>query len=132
MLTQPPPEFRKRRGGTRRRTSPTAPPTPAALTLVAAEYLATESIRLTFDRAIDIAAISGSAIAVEDAAAVTRYEGLGAATLTGPATVEIGLMDVSEFVGTGTRLTATAGTGIVAAGDAGAWAGATGVELPFP
>ena len=61
-----------------------------------------------------------------------RYVGGGPVEQVGPASVLVPLDEDGEFVGTGVRLTVTAGNGIVAVDDGAAWAGVTDVELPFP
>jgi hypothetical protein len=86
---------------------------------------------LTFDRPVDVAGIVPSAIVVNDAiTAGGKYAGYAAA-LAGPAVVEVSLEFVQAITGTEIRLDAGPGTGIVAADDGGAWAGAD-VVLPFP
>ena len=130
MLIVPLIPFRRRR----RRAAAAAPPAPpAALVLVAAIYDAGAAVTLTFDRAIDIAGLDGSVIIVEDGVhAEYRYAGTVGATLLSPATVQIELAGVEEFVGPGIQLDAGAANGIVAVDDGGAWGGASDVELPFP
>ena len=104
-----------------------------ALNLVAATYEEVVSVSLTFDRPIDIAALSGGQITVDDGAvAGILYAATGVATLTDPQTVRIELIEVGVSTGPGTRLTASAASGIVAVDDGGTWAGASDVELPFP
>lgn len=111
------------------RTAPQAPP---GLSLIAASYLANTSVRLTFDRAIDIGAIVVSQIGVNDADDLgLKYVGTGSATLDGPATVVVLLADDGDASGTGTTLTAGSGNGIVALDDGGAWAGVADLSLPF-
>ncbi len=63
------------------------------LNLVAAEYEEGAWVRLTFDRAIDISAMNGGAITVNDGPlSGTLWVGLEApGTLIGPATVQIEL-----------------------------------------
>jgi hypothetical protein len=115
----------------RKRRTDAATPGPVALVLVAAEYFDGETVWLTFDRAVDIAAVVPSAIVVNDAVtAGGKYAGYAAA-LTGPAVVEVSLEFVEAITGTDIRLDAGPGTGIVAADDGGTWAGAD-VVLPFP
>ena len=129
MLTPPPVKYPRRR---RRRLRPRSSPPPAALTLASA--IETEGVlTLAFDRAIDIGALDGSQIIVDDGAITgTQWQAVGAATLIDPATVEIGLVEVGPWAGPDMRLSATAGTGIVAADDGGTWAGVSDLELPFP
>jgi hypothetical protein len=52
--------------------------------------------------------------------------------LTGAATVKLILQVIGGASGGRVLLTATALTGIVAAGDGGTWAGVTELELPYP
>ncbi len=117
----------------RRRRQPRAV-APAALMLVAAEYQEGVWVRLTFDRPIDISAMNGSAITVDDGPlSGTLWVGLEVSgTLIGPATVQIELEPYDPSSSAQTLLNAAAGTGIVAVGDAAAWAGVSDVELPFP
>jgi hypothetical protein len=132
MLLFPPSPFRKRRGQSKR--TPPAPPPPATLVLVEAAYdEVAQTIRLTFDRAIDVAGLVGAQITVDDGAITgTRYEAVGTATLDGPAAVVIGLLELEPSEDPGTLLSAGAGNGIVAIDDGGTWAGVTDLALPFP
>ena len=106
---------------------------PVALNLVAATYEEVVSVSLTFDRPIDIAGLVGGQITVDDGAvAGILYAGTGVATLTGPQTVRIELIEIGLSSGPGTRLTASAASGIVAVDDGGTWGGVSELELPFP
>jgi hypothetical protein len=127
MVIVPPLAFRRRRG----RARLTAP---AALVLVGAVYDASAPrVTLTFDRTIDVAALDGGQIIVVDGAiAGALFAAQGTATLIDPATVEIGLVDLTGWSGPGVRLNAGPGTGIVAASDGGTWAGVANLLLPFP
>jgi hypothetical protein len=107
-----------------------APPT--ALVLLSVAYEPTAALTLTFNRAIDIDAIDGSAIVVDDGVYGFRFAGAGGATLVSPTAVELLLVGVEELPFTGVHLTAALANGIVASGDEVAWAGVTDVELPFP
>src|SRR5688572_23853400 len=88
MLLPAIPPFRRRRGRPGR-NAPPAPPPPAALTLVEALYSDIPAlIRLTFDRAIDITALDGSQITVDDGESFgTLYAATGAAVLVTPQAV---------------------------------------------
>ena len=104
-----------------------------ALSLVAATYEEVVSVSLTFDRAIDIAALDGGQITVDDGAvAGILYAATGVATLTDPQTVRIELVEIGLSSGPGTRLTASAASGIAAVDDGGTWGGVADLELPFP
>ena len=104
-----------------------------ALNLVAATYEEVVSVSLTFDRPIDIGALAGGQITVDDGAvAGILYAATGVATLTDPQTVRIELVEIGLSGGPGTRLTASAASGIVAVDDGGTWGGVSELELPFP
>ena len=91
------------------------------------------TIRLLFDRAIDIAGLVGAQITVDDGAITgSRYEAVGPASLDGPAVVVIGLLELGPNEDPGTLVSAGAGTGIVAIDDGGTWPGVTDLPLPFP
>ena len=109
------------------------PVPPVALTLVSAIYDAGAAVTLTFDRPIDIAALDGSAIVVEDGVhSEFRYNGTAGATLLSPVTVQIELAGVEEWTGPDIRLDAASANGIVAVDDGGAWGGVSELPLPFP
>lgn len=130
MLEPVIPKFRRHRGRVRRvaRQSPPA----AALTLVAASYSTGAWVRLTFDRAVDIAGIDVAAITVNDDPSDEAYVGSGVATLFAPETVQVPLVISHGAMGPGTELTATAATGIVATDDGGTWVGVSDLSMPFP
>ncbi len=129
-----PPTFDLAPPRVRRKRRAIGSPGPVALMLVAAEYEESVWVRLTFDRPIDISAMNGSAITVDDGPlSGTLWVGLESpGTLIGPATVQIELEPYDPSTSAATVLNATAATGIVAEDDGGAWAGVTDVELPFP
>ncbi len=131
LLPVTPIKFRER-GGRERRPPRTRPP--AALTLVSAVYEEATWVRLTFDRPIDISAMNGSAITVDDGPlSGTLWVGLEVSgTLIGPATVQIELEPYDPSSSAQTLLNGAAGNGIVAVGDAAGWPGVSDVELPFP
>ena len=121
-----------RHGRKRRSVEPTQTP---PLMLVSATYSHFEPayIVLAFDRAIDIAALDGSAIGVVDGTINSlEYDGTGGASLLNATTVKIFLTELGITPATVTVLNATAINGIVATDDAGAWAGASELNLPFP
>jgi hypothetical protein len=128
MLANVPAKFRKR---TAKPNLP-AKPALAPLTLVSASYESTVSLTLTFNRAIDVSAIAGSAIVVDDGIIGFRYAGTGGATLLSATVLELLLEGVEELPFVGVHLSATSANGIVALGDGAPWAGATDVALPFP
>ena len=134
MLEIPPPPYRRRRRRRERAAAPMPPVEP--LTLVEAEFDnggAVPFAQLRFDRAIDIASIDVEQVTVDDGlSSGLRYRGTGAATLIDPATVRIDLADYDLWFVPTVTLSATDGTGIVAEDDGAAWAGVSGVGLPFP
>ena len=103
------------------------------LTLVAAEFGEATWVRLTFDRPINIAALVGPQVTIDDAPITEfRWAGTATATLLGPAIVRIDVALAGPASGPGTTLTASAATGIVAVDDGGTWAGVSDLPLPFP
>jgi hypothetical protein len=101
--------------------------------LVGAEYATASTVRLTFDRAIDISALNGPAVVVDDGADTgNAYRGTGYAVLVTPASAELDLVLLGPASGSGTTLSATAASGIVAVDDGGTWAGVISVALPLP
>jgi len=130
MLLIPPAESYRRR--------PPAPrPKPAALTLVAAELVPDGDaayVRLSFDRPVSIAGLDATQVEVaEGPPNGTLWQGVaGGGTLLAPGVVRIDLQAYDPFGGTGVTLDAAPDTGIVAADDGAAWAGASGVALPYP
>ncbi len=122
----------KRRVGRGRRHAVSSSPAPVApLVLVAAELLA-EAIQLTFDRAIALDDLNGSALRVDDNESATTYVGINSAVLIDPATVQITLMYLEYYSGGARILNAGANSGIVAVDDGGTWAGGEALPLPFP
>ncbi len=121
----------------RRRQVVSSPPTPAppvGLVLVAAVYEEATWVRLTFDRAIDVTGLIGSAITVDDGdLSGVRWQATGpSVTMINPTTVRIELTEFDPFAGAGIQLDATSANGIGAVDDGGMWGGVTDVELPFP
>jgi hypothetical protein len=102
--------------------------------LVSASYdVSTPSVRLTFDRAINIGGFNGTTLVVDDAAdSGNQYQGTGGASFAGPMAIDVFLVDPTPATGTGTTLTVTAGNGIIAVDDGGAWPGVADLQLPFP
>ena len=112
----------------RRRRSKAAP----ALTLVRATYVSGTSLTLAFDRPIDVSALVGGVILVDDGPAGTQYEATLGAVLVDPQTVRLALIDLTGFAGPDVRLNAAAGNGIAPAGGGAAWAGVSNLLLPYP
>ena len=131
MLVARPIMFRKRRPTARAASEQTPPVGPLAL--VAAEYQPSQWVRLTFDRAIDIAGLDATQVLVNDGTDTgSAWQGTGGGTLVSPTTVEIQVVEIGDSATPDVRLTATDETGIVAVGDGAAWAGVTDLELPVP
>jgi hypothetical protein len=135
MLTVVPPKYRKNRGRNRSllQASPPAPPGPTAPVLVSAAFSLDDGAVLTlgFDRAVAIVGFDPAAIGVADGPGESFYDGSGGATLSGANTVVVGLIYLYAASGDDVELTATAGNGIVAVDGGVAWAGASGLVLPF-
>jgi hypothetical protein len=115
----------------KRRTATTVLPA-APLVLVSAAYDPGAAADLTFDRAIDVAALDPASFVVSDGDYGFQYVGTGESGLLSPTTVRIVLVGIGEWSEPGITLSAGAANGIVAADDDAPWAGVTGLELPFP
>ena len=107
---------------------------PAALTLVSATYdIETESVILSFDRAVNVTGFDPAAITVQDGEfAAGLFVGSGPATVVNPTTIKVFLEEIGGPTVPDVELTATAATGIVAVDDGGTWAGVMNLVLPFP
>src|SRR3954471_8680983 len=120
----PAPPLKPRKHPPKPNPTPAAPP--AALTLVAATYFSDPEparLRLQFDRAIDVSAMDGHAIVVQDGNDLARrFFASGPVVMLGPATVEINLVSAGGWGDEGIFLVATASNGIVAVGDGAEWA----------
>ena len=126
MIKVPPIPFRGRR---RRRGAPA----PAAVVLVAAYYFESgPHVNVSFDRAIDAAGFVGTQFIVsDDAFTGDLMDGTGGVTVLSPTALQISLVRIGTAAGSGVRLTAIGGAGIVAVDDAGAWPGVADLELPY-
>ena len=117
-----------------RKARPVAPPAPpAGPVLGSASFLAGDpSLQLEFDGYdIDVSAFDPSSIVVNDPASGSVYHAVSAVVLGG-IIVQVLMTPAGASSGTQTLLNATAATGIRSADDGAEWAGATGLELPFP
>ena len=101
--------------------------------LVAATYdIETESVVLTFDRAVDASALDPAAIRVQDGLyAAGLFVGSGPATIVNPTTIQVFLEQIGSPTVSDVELWATAASGIVAVDDGGTWPGVTALVLPF-
>ena len=104
---------------------------PAALVLTAVEYHESGWVRLTFGRAVDIAAMVVSTVVVDDGDQGYQFVGTGTPTLTEPATVQVPLANEGTTPVVDTRLTVAPGNGVAAADDGGTFAGVSNVVIPF-
>ena len=129
MLSTPP--SKKHRGHPVRRGQESPP---AALVLASATYdIETESVILSFDRAVNVTGFDPAAITVQDGEfAAGLFVGSGPATVVNPTTIQVFLEQIGSPTVPDVELTATAASGIVAVDDGGTWAGVTNVVLPFP
>jgi hypothetical protein len=122
--------FRRKRTAART-SSPTPPPAELVLTAASFDHDA-ERLSMTFDRPIDVAAIDGTQILVDDDAFTgNRYDGTGGATLLAPDTVRVQMIRIDSAHSSGVHLTASASTGIVAVDDGGTWPGVTDLPLSY-
>ena len=134
MKSLPQPFKTARRRVHRKRHSVMTPAPPAALTLASATYdIETESVILSFDRAVDASAYDPAAITVQDGEfAAGLFVGSGPAEVVNPTTIQVFLEQIGSPTVPDVELSATALTGIVATDDGGTWAGVTNLVLPFP
>ena len=122
----------KRRVRRKRRAVPTPPD--AGPVLVAAAYDAGDQVlTIAFDRAVDVGNIVVEEFIVLDGNLGVEWAGTGdELTQPTPASVAMFMTDGGAYAGTGVTLNVSAANGIVAVDGGAAWAGAAGVELPFP
>lgn len=117
----------KRRRHYKRRLGPAPAPT-----LTAATYDPGTSVTLTFDRAINIDALDGSGIIVDDGQILgLLYQATGAAVLLEPNQLQLGLTSVGDPTGETLHLTASPANGITAATSNKPWPGVEDLALPF-
>jgi hypothetical protein len=106
---------------------------PVTLTLVEATYNDSDAVHLRFDRPVNIDSVDVTQVTINDPEfSGNTFVGTGEAVLETPTMVYVPLAVTGTATGTGVQLTASADTGIVAAGDGAAWAGVTELQLPFP
>ena len=131
MLIIPPPKFRKGRPPAKAKGTTTPPP--PALAVVSASYDDSgPSVRIEFDRAIDMSYFDPTQLTVTDGVHNdSQYVGTDGFDLD-VQVVTIYLERTGDAGGDTITLNATAETGIFAADDGVAWAGVTGMVLPFP
>lgn len=125
-------QFPRRR---RRHDVVSSPPTPAALTLTAADASISDDksqVTLTFDRDVDVSAMNVTAIRVGTISTGNLYQGDGVPSVFGGQIVEIDLVAIDTYPETNVKLFADADNGIVAVDDGGTWVGTGGTTLPFP
>jgi hypothetical protein len=104
---------------------------PAALTLVSVAYVPAAYVELTFDRPVETAMLDFGAFTVSDADIGDTMTGTLPESQPTPSSVRMNLIGVGGSTGPGIRLTAGATNGIVPAGGGTAWAGVTGLVIPF-
>ena len=103
--------------------------------LVAAELsvFGALTVRLTFDRAIDVSGIDAGQIIVQYPGGTGfEYVGEDVAGTPGPAIVDIAMVENGPAKTSQDVLSASADTGIVAVDDGGTWGGVSDAPLPFP
>jgi hypothetical protein len=89
-------------------------------------------IELTFDRAINSSGLNGSQIRVDDQLQGHWYLATGTVIVLSPTSLRIFLTLGGSTSGPADLLNVSAGNGIVAVNDGGAWAGVTNLAMPFP
>src|SRR5687767_1295485 len=118
----------------RRRRAAFGAATPPALMLVEAVLESFEDdprVRLTFDRAIDVAEFDPSQVSVNDpTGSAFLFVGMGVFDVPDAQSVVVALVADGPATGTVTVLNASAATGIVASDDGGTWAGVEALVLP--
>jgi hypothetical protein len=129
MLLPAPPLFPKKRKPKAKasRQAPVA----AGPVLVSAAF-GGSVLTMTFDRAIDVAGLTPGQVVIDDGPNGVEWAGTAEFEQLTPQSVSVTMIENTEFAGAGVTLTATGGAGIMAQDGESAWAGVTGVELPFP
>jgi hypothetical protein len=133
MLLPATPQFRRKRGSPKKATN-TAPPGPTPLTLVSAGYDSTQGeLTLVFSRSVNMSAVVLTDITVNDPLITNLlYDCDGGFSKPSPSSVKFSLNPIGTGGGAGARLNASPTNGIVATGDAQPWPGCTNLPLPFP
>ena len=121
----------RRRRSTRKRPTVTKLPPVAGPVLVGVAYESEGAMQLQFDRAVDVSGADTTKIVVSDATLGQTLRGTGPAGQQSGDDAIVFLEPIGPSVGTGVRLSASVGNGIVAVDNGGAWAGVNGVEIPF-
>ena len=132
MLLPAPPLYPRKR---RRQPKAARYVVPVAPTLVSAslEGEGDVLVRLTFDRAVDVAGIVPAQVTVNDGGGTgLAYAGAGLDDTPSPEQLVLSLAETGPAAPGATTLSASGATGIVAVDGGAAWAGVTELELPFP
>ncbi len=91
------------------------------------------TLRLEFDRAIDLAAFDPSQVIVQDPGGTGfAYAGTGVVDTPDAQTVVVEMGQTTEALGSTLVMSATGATGIVAVDDGAMWPGVSNLELPYP
>src|SRR5688572_18701086 len=118
-----------------RKRRPTAP-APATLTLIEAEFTYVgpgATLRLEFDRAINLDGFNPSQVTVQDPGGTGwAFAGTGVIDTPDAQTVVVEMGMTGESTGAFISVSATGATGIVAVDDGATWAGVSNLELPYP
>ena len=108
---------------------------PPVLVAAELEFSGGPALRLTFERAIDVAGLEPSQVTVNDGGAGgtgLAYEAGAVDDTPTPESVVLLLAEDGLAAPGATTMTAAGGAGIVAAAGGAAWAGVTGLALPWP
>ena len=108
-------------------------PPPTGPVLVSATWETDAFVLLTFDRDVELSeSADPSQLRVDDQSG-TGWAFIGTeSTLAGPQQVHVEITHSGSAVGTGVKLTAGEGFGVVAADGDAPWVGVSDLELPFP
>ena len=88
---------------------------------------------LAFDREVNFDAFDGAVVGVRDCVdTMVLYRATGGTSSLDATTIQCVLEIVEAAFGVGVVLDASPANGLVAADNGAAWAGAAGLELPFP
>ena len=119
---------------TKRRVGRKSRSAPATLVLVHATYSPSPMILwLYFDRPIDVSAIDGSQIFLDDGDYnEAKFDASGGVVAHSATIVQLQLVVLESYTLGPVRLSASARNGVVAVNDGGIWPGVQHLALPFP
>jgi hypothetical protein len=126
------PIFRRRKSRSKNKQA-APPPPPGPLTLVSASYSTDgPTLMLSFDRAVNPSGLVFEALVVSDAQFTNQQYLPEGFEQIAPNTLLFLLTLLEPSSGSGVRLNAAEGNGLVAADDGQPWPGVSALPLPFP